>query len=65
MQLVEIGRLPHHFVALHQQHVGIVARDEGRHQLVLFFVGFILQNIHGELQQLVAMSGINVGGIEQ
>ena len=64
VELVDIGRLAHDFLILHEQHIGIVARDEGRHQLHLLFVGLAVKNVYGELQQLVATGGIDIGGVE-
>ena len=65
MQLLQVARLAHDFLALHQQHAGIVLGDKRRHEFGLLFIGVSLQNIHRQLQQLVAMGGIDVGCIQQ
>ena len=64
VQLVEIFRLAYSLFVLHQQHTGIVTGDEGRHQLDFLLVGFPVEDIHRQLQQLVAVRRIDIGGIE-
>ena len=65
MQLLEAVRLAHDFLALHQQHAGIILGDKRRHQIRLLLVGVSLEDIHRQLQQLVAVGGIDVGRIQQ
>ena len=65
MQLFEVVRLSHDFFALHQQHASIFLGDKCRHQLRLLLVGFPLEDVNSQLQQLVAVGGIDVGRIQQ
>ena len=65
MQLIEVCRLPHGLLTLHQEHIGIVTSDECRFQEVLFLVWFVLKDIDGELDELVAMGRIDIAGIQQ
>ena len=65
MQLIQTVSLAHQFLALHQQHLGIIASHQGRHHQRLFLIGFSFENVNGQFNDLITMCGIDVRSVEQ
>ena len=65
LEFLQVLCLPHHFVALKQQHLGIIPCDESRCEKDFFLIGLAVEDVEGQLQQLVTTGGIDIGGIEQ
>ncbi len=65
VKIVEIFSLTLCLLALHHQHVGIVARDEGRLQESLLLVGLLSEYLQCQLHHLVAVGGIDIRHLEQ
>ena len=65
LQLFQLFRLPHHLVALQEEHVGVVACDKsgGEHRLPLIRLPF--EDFQSQLQQVVSPRRVDVAGIEQ
>ena len=51
----------HHLLGLHQQHLSILPCDQCRLQPGFLRVRLAVEDVHRQLQQLVAMCGIDVG----
>ena len=51
-----------HLLCLHQHHLRVLVRHQGRLQQVLLVVGLPLQDTHGQLHQQVAARGIDIRG---
>ena len=64
MHLLNVLALSHHLLCLHKHDVSVVAGDDGCLQLVLALVGLSFQNVHGQLEELIAAGGVDVGGFE-